>query len=101
MTGFGPPVYKQGTEQWQRGDGGARDGLREASMTYLSLVFFFGVGCGMLAIMAPTSSKQGFAAAGEFPWVVSLQDRHHRHVAFGVILSKRWIISAASSFQNG
>ncbi|XP_075851800.1 inactive serine protease 54 isoform X2 [Microcebus murinus] len=36
----------------------------------------------------------------EFPWVVSLQDSQYTHLAFGCIISRFWILSIASAFQN-
>ncbi|KAM9122001.1 inactive serine protease 54 [Pangshura tecta] len=57
-------------------------------------------GCGTQRNLAPSSSMQAFAAVGEFPWVASIQDLQHNHLAFGSILSEHWILSAASSFQT-
>lgn len=57
-------------------------------------------GCGTQMNLTPSSSTQAFAAVGEFPWVVSIQDLQHNHLAFGSILSEHWILSAASSFQT-
>ncbi|XP_062997554.1 inactive serine protease 54 [Elgaria multicarinata webbii] len=56
--------------------------------------------CGTRVSLAPARSTQEFAAVGELPWVVSLRDLQDSHVAFGSILSKHWILSTASQFQN-
>uniref|UniRef100_A0A674HXI3 Serine protease 54 n=1 Tax=Terrapene triunguis TaxID=2587831 RepID=A0A674HXI3_9SAUR len=57
-------------------------------------------GCGTQMNLTPSSSMQAFAAVGEFPWVVSIQDLQHNHLAFGSILSEHWLLSAASIFQT-
>ncbi|XP_025032264.1 inactive serine protease 54 [Python bivittatus] len=56
-------------------------------------------GCGRQARLAPTNSAQEAATVGGLPWMVSLQDQDS-HIAFGSILSKYWILSAASSFHS-
>ncbi|XP_074865224.1 inactive serine protease 54 [Carettochelys insculpta] len=56
-------------------------------------------GCGTQSTLAPPRSTQEFVAVGEFPWVVSIQDLQHNHLAFGSILSEHWILSAAATFQ--
>uniref|UniRef100_A0A8C8RZ83 Serine protease 54 n=1 Tax=Pelusios castaneus TaxID=367368 RepID=A0A8C8RZ83_9SAUR len=55
---------------------------------------------GISHSLAAGDSMQDFAAVGEFPWVVSVQDLHHNHLAFGSILSEHWLLSAASSFPT-
>ncbi|XP_062817685.1 inactive serine protease 54 isoform X3 [Anolis carolinensis] len=56
--------------------------------------------CGMEILSSPVDSDQGPAATGEFPWLVSLQDMHGTHLAFGSILSQDWLLSTASAFHN-
>ncbi|XP_075796592.1 inactive serine protease 54 isoform X3 [Pelodiscus sinensis] len=57
-------------------------------------------GCGSQVSLAPSRATQEFAAVGEFPWVASIQDLQHNHLAFGSILSENWILSAAATFQT-
>ncbi|XP_062817687.1 inactive serine protease 54 isoform X4 [Anolis carolinensis] len=61
---------------------------------------FAGSVCGMEILSSPVDSDQGPAATGEFPWLVSLQDMHGTHLAFGSILSQDWLLSTASAFHN-
>ncbi|KYO27494.1 inactive serine protease 54 isoform B [Alligator mississippiensis] len=77
-------------------------GRRTGCLVLLFLCFSYSLvaGCGTQISLAPSSTAQEFVAVGEFPWVVSLQDLQHKHLAFGCILSEYWILSAASRLQN-
>ncbi|XP_063169144.1 inactive serine protease 54 [Candoia aspera] len=75
----------------RQAQGGLDDGLAH--------FFHIAAGCGRQASFAPTNATQEVAAVGELPWMVSLQDQDS-HIAFGSILSKYWILSAASSFHS-
>nr|KAF6407825.1 serine protease 54 [Molossus molossus] len=56
--------------------------------------------CGIQKVNVVEDSEEGLVSEKEFPWVVSLQNSHHTHLAFGSILSAFWILSIASAFQN-
>ncbi|KAM7057643.1 inactive serine protease 54 isoform 1-T2 [Molossus nigricans] len=56
--------------------------------------------CGIQKVNVVEASEEGLVSEKEFPWVVSLQNSHHTHLAFGSILSAFWILSIASAFQN-
>ncbi|EPQ12247.1 Inactive serine protease 54 [Myotis brandtii] len=56
--------------------------------------------CGIQKISVIETSEEGLVSEKEFPWVVSLQNSHHAHLAFGSILSEFWILSIASAFQH-
>ncbi|KAF6079144.1 serine protease 54 [Phyllostomus discolor] len=56
--------------------------------------------CGVQKASITEDSEEGLVSENEFPWVVSLQDSHHTHLAFGSILSEFWILSIASAFQH-
>lgn len=57
-------------------------------------------GCGIQKTNVIETSEEGLVSEKEFPWVVSLQNSHHAHLAFGSILSEFWILSIASAFQH-
>lgn len=57
-------------------------------------------GCGNQNINSLEISEEGLVSEREFPWIVSLQDSHYTHLTFGSILSRFWILSIASAFQN-
>ncbi|KAM6430092.1 LOW QUALITY PROTEIN: inactive serine protease 54 [Liasis olivaceus] len=84
---------KNGEEIWKlrQVQGGLDDGFAR--------FFHIAAGCGRQARLAPTNSAQEAATVGGLPWMVSLQDQDS-HIAFGSILSKYWILSAASSFHS-
>ncbi|CAM5150235.1 unnamed protein product [Eretmochelys imbricata] len=90
----------------ERGPGRTGPSLCRGSRTrglvllWLCISRSLAAGCGTQMSLTPSSSTQAFAAVGEFPWVVSIQDLQHNHLAFGSILSEHWILSAASSFQT-
>ncbi|XP_036897263.1 inactive serine protease 54-like [Sturnira hondurensis] len=56
--------------------------------------------CGVQKASIIEDSEEGLVSENEFPWVVSLQDSHHTHLAFGSILSEFWILSIASAFEH-
>ncbi|XP_066206274.1 inactive serine protease 54 [Saccopteryx leptura] len=75
-----------------------------AEMTGMLLALLYvshaSASCGMQEASVVEASEEGLVSAEEFPWVVSLQDSHHSHLAFGSILSEFWILSIASAFEN-
>uniref|UniRef100_A0ABM5EU18 Inactive serine protease 54 isoform X2 n=1 Tax=Pogona vitticeps TaxID=103695 RepID=A0ABM5EU18_9SAUR len=56
-----------------------------------------GAGCGVPDSFAPTGSAR---ESGNFPWMVSLQGPDGGRLAFGAILSKHWIVTAASGIYD-
>ncbi|XP_029466554.1 inactive serine protease 54 [Rhinatrema bivittatum] len=56
--------------------------------------------CGIFNGSIPNNaSKENMSLSG-FPWLVSLQDLNGTHLVTGSIISKHWIVSIASSFQD-
>ncbi|XP_055477603.1 inactive serine protease 54 isoform X2 [Psammomys obesus] len=56
--------------------------------------------CGMQKATITDESTENIVGINEFPWVVSLQDQHYTHLAFGCILSEFWILTTASFLQH-
>ncbi|XP_012503295.1 PREDICTED: inactive serine protease 54 [Propithecus coquereli] len=68
----------------------------------LICVFHSSASCGIqqATVWDIPDSEEELVSKMEFPWVVSLQDSQYTHLAFGCILSRFWILSIASAFQN-
>ncbi|RKG69074.1 peptidase S1 [Corallococcus sp. CA054B] len=68
------------------------------ALGFLSL----GAGCGPEAVGAPPAVAQAAqpllgatpAAAGEFPWMVSLQDQAGNHLCGGTIINTHWVLTS-------
>nr|XP_033798774.1 inactive serine protease 54 isoform X3 [Geotrypetes seraphini] len=57
-------------------------------------------GCGIINDSIPNNANMKLTLLNGFPWLVSLQDVNGTHLVTGSIISKYWIVSVASSFQD-
>ncbi|XP_058530931.1 inactive serine protease 54 isoform X1 [Ochotona princeps] len=74
--------------------------LRGVLLLLFSVSLSSAADCGIQKSSFTDKSEENVVSSTEFPWVVSVQDTHYAHLAFGCILSEFWILSIASVLQN-